>query len=135
MKQISGTIYFEQIPKGTSQMKRVNHRSGKFFMGKDLKLAHDLYMNSLFEFSPERPIEGPVALGLVFAYSIKDKKKRGTMKTSRPDCDNIVKLVIDVMTELGFWVDDAQICQLRVTKMWSPNESAAISFDVKEVVE
>lgn len=135
MKQINGTIYFDQIPKGTSQMKRVNHRSGKFFMGKDLKLAHDLYMNELYQFSPETPIEGPVALGLVFAYAIKDKKKRGKMKTSRADCDNICKLVIDVMTELGFWVDDAQICQLRVTKMWSPNESAAVSFDVKEVVE
>ena len=135
MRQIQGTMFFDQIAKGTAQMKRVNHKSGAFFMGKDVRLAHDLYMNQLYEYAPEKPLEGPLSLGFIFSYTIKDKKKRGTPKTSRPDCDNLVKLVMDVMTELGFWVDDAQVTKLRIEKRWSLHERANVYFNLEEVVE
>ena len=135
MKQIQGTMFFDQIPKGTAQMKRVNHRTGNFFMSKDVRLAHDAYMEQLLDYVPEKPFEGPLSLGFIFSYTIKDKKKRGTPKTSRPDCDNLVKLVMDVMTELGFWVDDAQVTKLRIEKRWSLHERANVYFNLEEVVE
>lgn len=135
MRQIQGTLYFDQIPKGTAQMKRVNHKTGSFFAGKDVRLAHDLYMNALYEYAPEKPFEGPLSLGFIFSYSVKDKKKQGQPKTSRPDCDNLVKLVMDVMTELGFFLDDAQVTKLRIEKRWSLHERANVYFNLEEVVE
>lgn len=34
----------------------------------------------------------------------------------RPDADNLVKSLLDSMTRAGVWVDDAQVCDLRVRK-------------------
>ena len=133
MKQISGFIYFDQIPRGTSQMKRVNHQSGRFFEGKDLKTARAAYYERLAEFAPETPLIGPVHVSLGFNYSTKDKRKRGTHKVSRPDCDNLVKLVLDVMTDLGFWEDDCQVCSLNISKAWGIGEKASVGFRVQEV--
>ena len=135
MKTISGVIYFDQIPKGTSQMKRVNHRSGAFFEGKELREARKAYYERLAEFAPETPLVGPIHISLGFNYATKDKKKKGMPNTSRPDCDNLVKLVLDVMTDLGFWEDDSYISQLYVSKAWSNWDRASVGFYVKEVAE
>ena len=134
MTQIEKVFILEQIPKGTSQMKRVNHRNGTFFEGKDLKEARRIYTNCLSQCAPEHPIEGPVMVRMNFGYFIKDKKKKGKPKTSRPDCDNLVKLVLDCMTSLGYWNDDSQIVSLTVGKMFSTG-AAFFSVAVKEVCD
>ena len=38
---------------------------------------------------------------------------------TRPDTDNLQKLLKDCMTRTGFWRDDAQVCREDVTKRWS----------------
>ena len=38
---------------------------------------------------------------------------------TRPDTDNLQKLLKDCMTRVGFWNDDAQVCREEVTKRWS----------------
>lgn len=51
-----------------------------------------------------------------------DKGKRhrdGEFKTSRPDTDNLQKLLKDCMTKAGFWKDDAQVCEEFVQKLWA----------------
>lgn len=133
MKMINGVIYFDQIPKGTSQMKRVNHRSGVFFEGKELREARKAYYERLAEFAPDVPLIGPVHVSLGFNYFTKDKRKKGAHKISRPDCDNLVKLVLDVMTDLGFWEDDCQVCSLNISKAWGVHDVASVGFLVQEV--
>lgn len=39
--------------------------------------------------------------------------------TSRPDRDNIDKAVLDALTTLGFWRDDAQVCGGETTKKYA----------------
>ena len=39
--------------------------------------------------------------------------------TSKPDTDNLVKLLKDVMTELHFWKDDAQVASEVIEKYWA----------------
>lgn len=39
--------------------------------------------------------------------------------TAKPDCDNLAKAVMDVLTRLGAWSDDCQVCRLYVHRSWA----------------
>lgn len=133
MRKISIDLVLDQIPKGTAQMKRANFRNGTFFEGKDLKNTRELYMGMLLPDAPERPLIGPVAVSLYFFYPIKDKRKKGKWKTSKPDCDNLAKLLLDCLTRLNYWEDDSQIATLIIGKKYSMNDSAQISLFIREL--
>lgn len=73
-------------------------------------------------FVPSQPIEGPIALYAYFTmprpgghYGKKGgqpylKDKAPHYVTSKPDLDNLEKALMDCLTLLGFWHDDAQVC-------------------------
>ena len=129
------TMTFDQIPRGTAQMKRVNHRTGVYFKSKRLQETEDIYLNALFPHRPAKPIEGPVSVSIDFSYSIKNKKQRGRWKTSKPDLDNVAKLLIDCMTKTGFWLDDSQVVMLKITKAYALGELAEITIRYTEVFD
>ena len=52
---------------------------------------------------------GPVTLTAAWHFPIPDGHRDGEPKTTKPDTDNMQKLLKDVMTEAGFWKDDAQV--------------------------
>lgn len=135
MKKLAISLVMDQIPKGTAQMKRANFRNGTFFEGKDIKAARQFYLSEIGTEAPEMPFNGPVSVSVEFYYPIKDKRKKGQFKTSRPDCDNLVKLLLDCMTQLRFWDDDAQIAILRIMKKYSVSDEAGIMIYVKELCE
>lgn len=126
------TMTFDEMPKGTAQMKRYDGRSGHYFKSKRLQQTEDIYLTELEKYKPEHPIEGAVAVNIWFEYEIKAKKKRGTWKTSRPDVDNVAKLLIDCMTKVGYWKDDSQIVKLNLRKSYSRTESAEITISYWE---
>lgn len=128
-------LTMEQIPKGTAQMKRYNGRTRTYFKSQRLQQTEDFYLNELRSYAPTAPITGAVSLSIDFDYFTPTKKKRGTWKTSRPDCDNLVKLLIDCMTKLGFWEDDSQIARLRVSKRYAEGEQAQITISWREAVD
>lgn len=39
-------------------------------------------------------------------------------KSSKPDADNVAKAIMDALTSLGIWNDDAQVSIVRVVKFW-----------------
>ena len=45
--------------------------------------------------------------------------KNGEYRTTKPDTDNLQKLLKDVMTDLGFWKDDALVASEIVEKFWA----------------
>ena len=53
MKTIYCEMVLDQIPAGTSQMKRVNHKSGHFFEGKVLREAREIYTENLRRYAPD----------------------------------------------------------------------------------
>jgi len=134
MTMIEFSMIFDQIPAGTAQMKRYDGRSKIYFKSKKLQQTEDTYLNALREYAPKTPVEGPVSVSISFWYRTPDKKKKGRPKTSRPDCDNVAKLLIDCMTKLGFWNDDSQIYSLRVTKHWAMADRAMVSVSIVEEV-
>lgn len=45
--------------------------------------------------------------------------------TSRMDCDNLAKAVLDCLTVLGFWKDDGIVCGLKVSKRYCAIEESS----------
>jgi len=74
-----------------------------------------------FRYKPERPVEGPIALGLVFyrpmtkAIANSAKKRaaalaREIFPTTKPDLKNLLASMEDAFKGI-FWLDDAQVVQ------------------------
>jgi Holliday junction resolvase RusA-like endonuclease len=68
------------------------------------------------------PLAGPLGLDVVFCMPMPAKPKahqtEGSWHTSRPDADNLLKLVCDCLNEL-VWNDDAQVAFVTVRKVYS----------------
>ncbi len=72
-----------------------------------------------------KPLEGPVSLELIAAYpwpkSMSAKKRLlpgAHWRTSKPDFDNLAKIVGDALNKVA-WLDDAQIAAAWVRKVYS----------------
>lgn len=77
---------------------------------------------------------GPVLLQVEWRFGTTDKTKlKQRWKTTRPDTDNMIKLLKDCMTETGFWKDDAQIVQESLAKSWTTPERAETVIIVTEI--
>lgn len=134
-------LHFETMPKGTAQQKGECIRY-KFVGDKRVPYVHHFKKASvsalrtelewrLKQFKPKTPSERPVRLFLVLYFDIKDKSKWGKVKDTRPDCDNSAKELIDAMTDMGFWKDDALVADLHIKKYYS--EKASIFVEWSEV--
>lgn len=80
------------------------------------------------------PLEGPVHLSVTAVWpwpsSWSDKKRLEpwrSWKTSRPDLDNIVKLVCDALNGVC-WRDDAQICSGQQRKCYGQHPGIEIEI-------
>jgi Holliday junction resolvase RusA-like endonuclease len=78
-------------------------------------------------FIPPTPPLGPVMLRLHFNFPRPKAHLRsdGNVRpnaphwhTSKPDIDNCTKAVMDALKTLGFFKDDAQVCEKQVTKVY-----------------
>jgi Holliday junction resolvase RusA-like endonuclease len=54
-------------------------------------------------------------------------------QTNKPDCDNAAKAVLDALTQLGAWTDDAQVSKLKVSKAWS--EMGGCGVTIRELAD
>ena len=97
---------------------RVIHGKPMFYDTAKLKAARSTFESLLRKHRPPEPLEGPVALIVEWRFATKSHKE-GSYRVTRPDTDNLQKLLKDCMTHVGFWNDDAQVCREEVTKRWS----------------
>ena len=125
-------LEFDKMPSGTSQQKGINYRTGTVYTKKRVMDTKNLLLDALKAHAPKTPIESPVRLVIYYYYPIKAKKYKYKYKTTRPDVDNVSKLLIDCMTQAGFWKDDAQVCILKQIKLYG-DEIAIISIEYSEV--
>lgn len=130
------------LPKGTAQHKG-ERIATKYVNGRRVQYIHHYKTNAMsatrteFElklkrFRPKTPSEAPIKLTVYLFFSLKYPRKLwGTYKTTRPDCDNYAKELIDAMTAVGFWKDDAQVVDLHIVKRYA--EKATIWIDWEEL--
>ena len=107
-------------PTVTAQEHKVRVAGGRprFYDTAKLKNARAQFETLLAAHRPDAPIEGPVELSVDWRFSTKTHKD-GEWRATRPDTDNLQKLLKDCMTRTGYWKDDAQVCMETVTKRWA----------------
>jgi Holliday junction resolvase RusA-like endonuclease len=117
--QIQFFVAMENVPTVTHQEKAVRVVRGKpvFYEPAALKDARGKLQAELSRFVPERKFTGGVRLIVKWCF-LRGRRAAG-YRTTKPDLDNLQKLLKDVMTELGFWTDDALVCSEIAEKLWT----------------
>lgn len=99
--------------------------------------ARNFYYSAIlrqFKGIPRPRFVGPCKALIIFGFRAKRKKDIGQLKDTKPDCDNMNKLLQDVLADLEFFeVGDQQVGDLRVIKKWS--EAPFISIEIEPTSE
>ena len=124
-------------PTATAQQKGECIRAGYIhhYKKKNVAAAEAILRDALLPYVPAEPFEGqPVRLLTLwmFPYPKSAKKHKpgyGRWKITRPDTDNLNKMLKDVMTDMGFWKDDALICGEFIEKLYSDEPGIVIMIE------
>lgn len=111
----------KKVPTTTHQQKQVTVRNGKpvFYEPDDLKAARAKLMAHLGGHVPKKKYMGPVRLMVKWCFPVTGNYKDGQYKHTKPDTDNLQKLLKDCMSDCGFWRDDALVASEIVEKFWA----------------
>lgn len=94
------------------------------------KTAKQDFLAKVAEKAPETPIETPVTVEMEFyfarpknhyrtgKYAGEKKPQAPDWHISRPDCDNLIKFVLDALNGV-YWRDDSVVCKLKVVKKYA----------------
>lgn len=115
-------------PTATHQEKKWTVRGGKpvSYEPAEVKAARAKLLAYLGQHRPEEPLEGPVELEVLWLFPANGRHGDMTPKVTRPDTDNLQKLLKDCITVLKFWRDDAQVYTETVMKFWADEPGIAI---------
>lgn len=108
-------------PTRTQQEHRVGIRQdGRpyFYEDRELKKARLKLNQALQKFVPESPYTKAVRLMVKWLFP-RGKHHDGEYKTTKPDTDNLNKMLKDEMTKVGFWKDDALVASEIIEKFWA----------------
>ena len=121
-------------PTATAQEHSVKVVGGKpvFFDPPNVREARELLMGHLIRHKPDKPIEGAVELTVMWLFPKGKSHKHGEWRVTKPDTDNLQKMLKDCMTRVGYWNDDAQVVSERVQKRWSA-EPTGIYIEIREL--
>ena len=104
----------------THQQHKVKTVNGKpvFYDPPELKDARQKLTANLIPNIPEQPFTTAVRLTTKWLFP-KGQHKNGEWKTTKPDTDNMIKLLKDCMTVCRFWKDDALVVSEITEKFWA----------------
>lgn len=107
-------------PTITQQEHKVAVIKGKpvIYDGPKLKDARAKLIANLSKHKPPKRYECGVRLVTKWCFP-KGKHLNGEYRITRPDTDNLQKLLKDCMTACGFWKDDALVASEIIEKFWS----------------
>ena len=107
-------------PTITHQQHKVKTVNGKpvFYDPPELKDARQKLTANLMLHIPEQPFKTAVRMTTKWLFP-KGQHKNGEWKTTKPDTDNMIKLLKDCMTVCRFWKDDALVVSEITEKFWA----------------
>jgi|694.fasta_scaffold46918_10 Holliday junction resolvase RusA-like endonuclease len=116
-------------------------KTGRLFVGKMKKNKVTKWVDQMRPYlvrgKPLQPMEGAVRVCIRLYYTSpkyllpKINKCKELVKTTKPDVDNVVKVILDEMTKCGYWLDDSQIWCITIEKYWSATPKVCIYYDQK----
>ena len=122
-------VPLKKVPTTTHQMKQVNFKNKTIYEPPALKAARAMLMAHVGQFRIEDPLTGPLRLTTKWLFPTTGKHTSGEYKATKPDTDNLNKLLKDCMTELGFWKDDAQVASEIIEKFYSDRTGIYIRIE------
>lgn len=107
-------------PTCTYQEKKVAVIKGKpvFYDPPEVNQARLKLCGHLAKHKPEERYECGVRLISKWCFP-RGKHRQGEYRITKPDTDNIQKLLKDCMTTVGFWKDDALVASEIIEKFWA----------------
>lgn len=108
-------------PTVTAQEHKVTVRNGKpiFYDPPEVKEARAKLTAHLSKHIPDQPWECGVRLTVKWCFPQGDNHRTGEYRITKPDTDNLQKLLKDCMTKCGYWKDDALVCSEIAEKFWA----------------
>lgn len=136
-KELSFFVTMAKVPTVTAQEKKVRiinkngHNIPIFYDTEKIKKAKQVFKEGLSPYVPEEPIEKKaIRLSVEWLFPLTKTALEGDWKITRPDTDNLQKMLKDIMTELKFWKDDALVCIETIEKRYSSDSGVFISLKV-----
>ena len=128
-------------PTATAQQKGVFVRNGRahFFTKAKVKAAERTWRDML---TPHRAaigetIDAPVGVSVRFVFPYLASTPKRIVKAGieipqgrRPDIDNLLKALLDTMTQMTFWRDDGLIVSLHAEKWRGPEPRTDITVNL-----
>ncbi len=129
------TIPGEPVPfarAGSLGRRRFTPKSQSDFMGAVKTIAAAAMQG-------QPPLAGPVSMDVRAVYLIPEswsrkRKAAAYWKASKPDADNVAKILKDSMSAIVFG-DDAQVAHLNVVKIYGPVAFVRVAVEALEGVE
>ena len=122
-------------PTLTSQEKGINWKARSVYTKDEIIQQKTIYKNTISIAMMNKGLkapmfEGPVYCSLIFVYKSTKKKLIGLPKDTKSDCDNIAKLLIDVLGDMNFFkVGDQQITDLQISKFWGTEPKVYVHIE------
>lgn len=82
----------------------------------------------LAPYKPETPLEGALFLKVEFDFKAYSDKKPYYWKQSKPDTSSMLGTLKKIMTDIGFWADDAQIVYEVCSKAYKKKPGLSIQI-------
>lgn len=127
-------------PESTHQaaLRILKNKAGKMFVGKmktsDAKKWETAFRSALAYQRPKEPIfKGEplrVIVGLFYKPPASRKCPEIEWKTTKPDADNVVKVILDSLVDCGYIEADQKIADLRIMKLeWEQGGFVEVMVD------
>lgn len=118
-------------PTTTQQMHKVRVVKGKpvFYEPAELQSARSKLQAYLGQHVPASKYTGAIRLVVKWCFPLSGRHRDGEYKATKPDTDNLQKLLKDVMTQLGYWTDDALVASEITEKFWAARPGIYIRIE------
>lgn len=135
---LSFTIYIEPSPTQQGSLRILKNKAGRMFVGKMSSSKASKWKKEFVSkakvHAPAQPYDFAIEIEIGFEYPFLKKHKDEDLdgiiaKTTRPDLDNLEKMVLDGLVEAGILKDDALVCTKRSHKFFS-NAGPRITIDI-----
>lgn len=99
-----------------------------FYDPPELKAAKEKLIGNLYKYRIMEPYRTGVRLITKWCFPKKEHKD-GEYRITKPDTDNLQKMLKDCMTKVGFWKDDALVASEITEKFWADQPGIYIRIE------